>query len=343
MLPSAIRKSEHHGFEDGMLAETVTAETFDSLAAIQSDPGSQLRWTSPFVLPLWMAAWWRCFGRGRPDLLAVRRRGDPIGVAPLMIQGNTARLIGDANVCDHLDVIAAPAEAEAFFEALCGHLRGRSVDRLDLELLRPDSIVLREIAPAARRRGLAVEIEPKDASLELALPQTWEGYLKILSGKHRHELRRKLRRLDQAATHVFQTVLDQQRLAEALEVFFRLFRSNRRDKSEFMQEPMITYFRTLAQALAQADRLRLFFLEIQGAPAAAAMCFHHHGTMYLYNSAYDEHYHSLSAGILCKALSIGESIRSGMKVYDFLRGAETYKRHLGGQPVTLYRCTIELR
>jgi CelD/BcsL family acetyltransferase involved in cellulose biosynthesis len=42
-------------------------------------------------------------------------------------------------------------------------------------------------------------------------------------------------------------------------------------------------------------------------------------------------------------LSIRESIRSGMKVYDLLRGAETYKRHLGGQPVTLYRCTIELR
>jgi len=73
------------------------------------------------------------------------------------------------------------------------------------------------------------------------------------------------------------------------------------------------------------------------------MCFHHHGTMYLYNSAYDEQYQSLSAGILCKALSIRESIRSGMKVYDLLRGAETYKRHLGGQPVTLYRCTIELR
>ena len=326
-----------------MMAEAVTRETFDSLAAIQSDPRSPLRWSSPFVLPLWLEAWWRSFGRGRPDILAVRRRGEPIGVAPLMIQGNTARLIGDVNVCDHLDVITAPEEAEVFFQALCDHLRLRGVHRLDLELLRPDSIVLREIVPAARRRGLTVEIEPKDASLELALPGSWESYLKMLTGKQRHELRRKLRRIDQTAPHVFQTVSGQERLAAAMEVFFKLFRSNRRDKSDFMQEPMITFFKTLSQSLAEEDRLRLFFLEVRGVPAAAAMCFHHHGTMYLYNSAYDEQYQSLSAGILCKALSIRESIRSGMKVYDLLRGAETYKRHLGGQPVTLYRCTIELR
>lgn len=326
-----------------MMAEAVTCETFDSLAAIQSDPRSQLRWISPFVLPLWLKAWWQSFGRGRPDILAVRRRGDPIGVAPLMIQGKTARLIGDVNVCDHLDVVTAPHEADVFFQALCDHLRRRGVDRLDLELLRPDSIVLREMAPAARRQGRTVEIAPKDTSLELALPESWESYLKMLTGKQRHELRRKLRRLDQAARYVFRTVSDKALVAEALEVFFKLFHSNRADKADFMQEPMVAYFRMLSQLLAEEDRLRLFFLELQGIPAAAAMCFHHHGTMYLYNSAYNVHYQSLSTGILCKALSIREGIRSGMKVYDLLRGAETYKRHLGGQPVILYRCTIELQ
>jgi CelD/BcsL family acetyltransferase involved in cellulose biosynthesis len=326
-----------------MKAAAVTAETFDSLAAIQSDPRSSLRWANPFVLPLWMEAWWRSFGRGRPDILAVRRRGEPVGVAPLMIQGDTARLIGDVNVCDHLDVITAPGESEFFLHALCNHLRGRGVGRLVFELLRPDSIVLQEIAPAARRRGLGVVVEPKDASLEFALPESWEGYLEMLTGKQRHELRRKLRRLDHAGHHVFQPVSDPERLVMAMEVFFKLFRSNRRDKSEFMQAPMVAYFKTLSQALAKEDRLRLFFLTIRDVPAAAAMCFHHHGTMYLYNSAYDDQYQALSAGILCKALSIRESIRSGMQAYDLLRGAENYKRHLGGQPVTLYRCTIELR
>jgi CelD/BcsL family acetyltransferase involved in cellulose biosynthesis len=247
------------------------------------------------------------------------------------------------NVCDHSDVITAPHMAEVFFQGLCDHLRRRGVEQLDFELLRPDSIVLREMAPPARRQGLAVEIEPKDASLELTLPDSWESYLRMLSGKQRHELRRKLRRIDQAKPHVLRTVSDRAPVAEAMEVFLKLFRSNRADKADFMREPMIAYFRTLSQSLAEENRLRLFFLELQGTPAAAAMCFHQHGTIYLYNSAYDTEYQALSVGILCKALSIRESIRSGMKVYDFLRGAENYKRHLGGQPVTLYRCTINLQ
>jgi CelD/BcsL family acetyltransferase involved in cellulose biosynthesis len=338
-----MSENEPAVFEDGPMTAAVTRETFESLAAIQSDPRSPLRWTSPFVWPLWMKAWWQSFGQGRPDILAVRRRGEPVGVAPLMIQGGTARLIGDVNVCDHLDVITAPDEAEVFFQALCDHLRSRGVDRLDLELLRPDSIVLREMAPAARRRGLAVKIAPKDTSLEMALPESWENYLAMLTGKQRHELRRKFRRMGQAVPYVFRTVSDQARVAEAMEIFFKLFRSNRQDKAEFMHEPMIAYFRTLAQGLAEANHLRLFFLELQGIPAAAAMCFQHHGTMYLYNSAYDAHYQSLSAGILCNALSIRESIGSGMKTYDLLRGTEGYKRHLGGRPVTLYRCTIVLQ
>jgi CelD/BcsL family acetyltransferase involved in cellulose biosynthesis len=343
MRQTAVCNSEHNIFEDGMMAEAVTRETFESLDAIQSDPRSRLRWTSPFVLPLWLKAWWQSFGCGRPEILAVRRRDQLIGVAPLMIHGNTARLIGDVNVCDHLDIITAPQEAEVFSQTLGSHLRRRGVDRLDLELLRPDSTVLCEMAPAARRQGLRVEITPQDTSLELALPESWESYLTMLSGKQRHELRRKLRRLAQAAPHAFRTVSDKALVSEAMEVFFELFRSNRTDKADFMQEPMIAYFQRLTKSLAEEDRLRLFFLEVQGVPAAAAMCFHHRGTMYLYNSAYDGHYQSLSAGIICKALSIRESIRSGMKVYDLLRGTETYKRHLGGKPVTLFRCTIEVQ
>jgi CelD/BcsL family acetyltransferase involved in cellulose biosynthesis len=64
--------------------------------------------------------------------------------------------------------------------------------------------------------------------------------------------------------------------------------------------------------------------------------------MYLYNNGYDERFKSLSVGLLGKLLSIRDSIRSGMRAYDFLKGAEAYKRRLGGQPVQLYRCLIEL-
>ena len=62
----------------------------------------------------------------------------------------------------------------------------------------------------------------------------------------------------------------------------------------------------------------------------------------VYNNSYDDQFSSLSVGILSKALTIEHAIRNGRRRYDFLKGAETYKQHLGGKPVALYRCRIGL-
>jgi CelD/BcsL family acetyltransferase involved in cellulose biosynthesis len=50
----------------------------------------------------------------------------------------------------------------------------------------------------------------------------------------------------------------------------------------------------------------------------------------------------LSVGIISKVLSIRSGIEAGCRRYDFLKGAETYKKHLGGKEVPLYRCSVML-
>ena len=105
---------------------------------------------------------------------------------------------------------------------------------------------------------------------------------------------------------------------------------------------MVSFFRGLSEALNEAQILKLFFLDLDERPVAATMCFNYHSTMYLYNNGYDKRFGSLSPGFLGKVFSIKESIHSGKKTYDFLKGAEVYKRRLGGQPIQLYRCLIEL-
>jgi len=71
--------------------------------------------------------------------------------------------------------------------------------------------------------------------------------------------------------------------------------------------------------------------------------FDYNDAMYLYNSAYDPQYNSLSVGLLCKVLCIKESIQEGKKRFDFLKGDETYKYQLGGRKVPLYRCQITIK
>ena len=114
---------------------------------------------------------------------------------------------------------------------------------------------------------------------------------------------------------------------------------NRADKAEFMTARMEAFFRALVR---RVPATRLGFLDVDGAAAAAVMCFDHGSTRYLYNSAFDSGLGSLSVGILCKILSIQDAISRGLAKYDFLKGNETYKRQLGGRSVPVYHCRIDL-
>ena len=109
-----------------------------------------------------------------------------------------------------------------------------------------------------------------------------------------------------------------------------------------MTNRMTTYFRSLVDAMEKAHMLRLFLLKLDDVYAAGVLCFDDGDTLYLYNNGYDHQFSTLSVGILSKALTIKYAIRNGRKRYDFLKGAETYKKHLGGKAVALYRGQIGL-
>ena len=109
-----------------------------------------------------------------------------------------------------------------------------------------------------------------------------------------------------------------------------------------MTDRRAAFFRGLAAEMARAQILKLFFLDVDNAPAAAVMCFDYLSTRYLYNNGYDNRHRALSIGLLSKVLTIKDSIQGGQTRYDFLKGPESYKRKLGGKPVQLYRCRIHI-
>jgi CelD/BcsL family acetyltransferase involved in cellulose biosynthesis len=313
---------------------SVAAETFESLA------GRRLSWNSPFVLPGWMRAWHEVFApQAELWIRSFQEGGEVVGVAPLLVENRTARLIGDADVCDHLDLIAAADRTGEFCRALLRYLKVEGIEQLELNPVRPDSTVMTALVPAARANGYPVSISEDGVLFEVELPGSWDEYLEILSGKQRHEVRRKLRRLENSAAAGSRVLEDSAAVRAAMDDFFVLFRQNREDKAAFMSEQMEAYFRLLAEYV---PGMRIVFLDVDGTPAAGVLCCDHEGTRYLYNSGYDNNLAPLSVGILCKIFSIRESIARGLKRYDFLKGNEIYKRQLGGKPVPIYRCQIEL-
>jgi CelD/BcsL family acetyltransferase involved in cellulose biosynthesis len=315
-------------------------ESLETIFSRYHETVDRLEWASPFVLPGWMKAWWDTFSPcSELRLISVRRSGQTIGVAPLQIEDRTGRFIGSPDVCDHVDLVVATDQKKEFCEFLLSRLKSEGVDHLDLGPVRPDSVVMTALLPMAREQGLPASAIAEDTLCELALPASWDGYLALLSGKQRHEARRKLRRLEESRSYAFRMLDDPTTVSSAVDEFLVLFRQNREDKARFMDERMEVFFRSLA---AGVPAMRIGFLDVDGMPAAAVWCCDHRSTRYLYNSGYDGDLRHLSVGILCKLLSIREGIGRRLKAYDFLKGNETYKRQLGGKPVPVYRCRIDL-
>jgi len=326
------------------MSYTITQESFDSLASCWANPSHSLRWNSLFVLPAWLKVWWQEFGAGAElHLGAIRQEEEVIGVAPLLVREGKASLIGSADVCDYLDFIVVPGRERDFFSVLLDDWREKGVNQLDLSPLRPDSTVLTYLVSIAQNRGDEVLCHPEDVSLELDLPPTWDEYLGILTSKQRHEVKRKLRRLEEAGKVDYHFVEDSVAIHNAMDTFLKMFTDSRPDKAAFLTAQMESFFRSLADNMAEVGLLRLGILELDTQPTAMVMCVDYNDCMYLYNSGYNPQYNSLSVGLLCKVLCIKESIQEGKKRFDFLKGGETYKYHLGGGEVPLYSCQITIK
>lgn len=322
---------------------SITEEGFAGLAAEWTNP-NRLNWNSIFVLPAWLQVWWQEFGSGdKPHLLAVRQGGQITGLAPLLLKEGKASFLGSSDVCDYLDFIVAPGRENDFFNTLLHYLTRKGITQFDLGAVRPDSTVLTALVPLARKKGYAVRLQPEDVSVELDLPATWEEYLAILDTRQRHELKRKMRGASAEAKLDYRIVSDRTSVNQAVDTFFKMFTGSRHDKAAFLTSRMEAYFRSLVDAMAQVGLARFGILELDNVPAAMIIYFDYNDCVYLYNSGYDPRYESLSVGLLCKTLGIKASIEAGRKKFDFLKGNEPYKYHLGGKEVPLSRCHITIR
>ena len=302
---------------------------------------SGLSWPHIFVHPLWLKTWRDVFGKELQICLGlVEKDKQPIGLAPLSVSGDIASFIGDPDICDYLDFWTIPGRETDFYESLLENLRGRGINGLDLRHLRPESTVLSHLTVAAKKAGGTVILEPDGASWDMKIPGDWDSYLASLSGKQRHEIRRKTRRLNEAGTVEFSRLKAVEDVDGAFEIFLSLFKDSRGDKELFMTSDMELFFRSMFRIMAGEDLLRVFILSLDGRAAAAAICFDYGGGLYLYNCGYDPEYGALSVGFLCKVMSIKYGVENGRVKYDFLNGAEPYKKRLGGREVALTRCAV---
>ena len=295
-----------------------------------------------FVTPWWQRTWWRHFGAGSElRILSIRENGAVLGIAPLMLRDGVVGFIAGADLCDYADILVSNGNEELFYETLLGYIRANDWHTIDLNSIPHGSPTLRYLPALAGREGYVAEVEEVAMAPAVSLPSSWEEYLAGLTKKDRHEVRRKIRRIEGAGAHRQYTCgTTANDIRECMQEFFRLLRDSRADKAEFMTPERESFFSDAALELGARGRLRLEFLELAGARVATCIGFDYGDSYMLYNSGYDPRYSDLSVGLVNTALAIKGAIRAGKRCFDFLTGTERYKYHLGGVDNPVYRLVL---
>ncbi|MCL5959741.1 MAG: GNAT family N-acetyltransferase [Chloroflexi bacterium] len=309
-------------------------ETLDGLKAEWDDLLQRSSANTVFSTWEWQSVWFKSFGEGlEPHLLATRDDSRLVGISPLVMRDGVLSFAGGLDVSDYLDVIAEKGAEERVLSALLDYLGSISWNRLEMHFLRPTSPTLALLPALAKKRGLVVTRQQDDVCPFIDLPGDWEAYLRSLSKKDRHELRRKLRRLDAEASARWISIPSEEISDVDLDAFVRLCRQSNQDKAFFMDGRMEEFFRSMVTELRSLGVVRLSFLELDDRRVSAVLCFDQREELWLYNSGYDPTYSSLSVGLLLKVRCVHDAIEGGKSRFDFLRGSERYKYDLGGTDV----------
>jgi CelD/BcsL family acetyltransferase involved in cellulose biosynthesis len=319
----------------------VRREELAALAPEWSDLLARCDDPVPFMHPAWHRVWLEEFaGEREPLLLAIRDGGRLAGVAPLLRDGDKLSFIGHYSICDYMDFTVPRDGAGDIFAALLAALQGEIWSELELRGLRDTSVTMEHFLPKLREAGLSVDQEDEAVAPHINLPKEWEEYQSGLPKKDRHELRRKLRKLQAAGELEFRTYTSPQDVEERIPTLLRLMVESRGDKAAFMSEQMGRFFHRMAPAMAAEGLVRLYELELDTKCVASVLCLQQGGQLYFYNSGYDPQYAGLSVGLASKAFCVRDAIECACHCADFLRGKEPYKYDLGGVDRQVYKVTI---
>lgn len=272
------------------------------------------------------------------QILAVSNDSQLVAIAPISHHQGKIYLMGTSpvlekeQVCDFGDIICLPGQEKEVWLAI--------VEYVSREFPREPFVptFIREDSPSyAALLSLNSNSIVSTTSPYLNVPASWDEYLTGLKRKDRHELKRKLRKLESFDYRAYQANPDSINLQKCI----ALMKQSSPEKLAFLSQPMEQYFVDLMSTIDKTQVI-LWFMDVEDKTVACAIAFQFKNAMLLYNSGMDLSYGYLSVGLLSKALLIKHSIELGLTRFDFLQGDERYKYDLGGIDNRLYQFTFAL-
>jgi len=278
----------------------------------------------------WLHPWRRHLGRGELMLLALRRRGDLIAIAPLFrstyfgLPLRRLMLLG-CGITDRLGIVAEPAAEARTAAYLLDYLMHAASPRefIDLHQLPADAPLLAAPTPAGCR-----ELRfPQEACPFVALPATWDEFTARLGKRMRENVAYYPRRLAREF-RVEIDVADTAGVAAAVDDFIRLHQARWRARGlpgALGGARLRAFHHAAAPLLLERGWLRLYTLRLDGEAAASLYCLEHDERVAYYLGGMDPRYARFSLGTVLTAHAMRDAIERGAREFDFLRGDEAYK------------------
>lgn len=299
----------------------------------------------------WQSNWWAAYEPGELWIITARTDDDRlVGLATWFIETNDAgerivRGVGCVDVTDYVDIVIDAGCTEPVYNFLAEFLaeNREKYDRINLCNLPEPSPTHQRFPGFLEKFGFETAVELQEVCPVIELPDEWNDYLSSLSKKHRHELRRKMRRAHGQGSVDWYIVDETHDIDEQLNLFLKLMADSDPEKAEFLEDKNnLDFFHKVMPVMFECGWLSLNFLTVDGNPAAAYLNFDYHGRILVYNSGLSQDYGAISPGIVLLGHNIRYAIENGYQHFDFLRGNEEYKYHMGGKdtPVYMLQATI---
>lgn len=343
MLPSTTAAGSREMTVDGV---RVVCDT-----AVPTDEAFALRWQSlfervpgatAFQHPAWQSALMESAqALHRLRFFTVYHGTRLIAVAPLEIRFNECLRSCGTSLSDYLNPLIDPKFTTAAWTGLLAAIQKLEPSRpLVLENLDPQGLPQLSLAAALNAAAAEVSDTRADSVSRIALAATWEDYLAQFNSHDRKELKRKIRKAEEAGA-TFQVCHDPETIFAELGPVFELMHGAGGGKARKAKWVFPRHFASCAAALAKSGKLELCKLMIDGRPAAAVITLPTANGPILWNTGFDPAQRQLSPGIVLFGMIIRRAIEQKHTVVDLLRGSYDYKHRLGAVDHPLHTMTIE--
>lgn len=271
----------------------------------------------------WADAWWRHLGAGQQLALAVaRRRGQAVAILPLFIAREQpfrlVRFIG-AGPSDALGAVCAPAERHAAATALRSHAAA--------VLGRSGLFLAERLAPGDPFTGApeAIQLRRSASPVLPTLERSFEEFLQSRSRNFRSQVRRRERALARGRKLTFRLTRDAETLDEDMRTLICLHAARWKGQSAAFGGRRALFHLEFARRALEKGWLRLWTMELDGAPVAAWYGLRYQGCETYYQAGRDPAFEELHVGFVLLCHSIRSAFDDGMREYRFGLGDEPYK------------------